>query len=80
MNFNFELILFYATLVCGVIALFDVIFLAKKRKQTHKKMPLIIDYARAFFPVLLLVFVIRSFLTSPDCKLVNSLTDPYKLR
>ena len=60
MNFNFELILFYAVLVTGLIALFDIVFLAKKRKS--KKMPVIIDYARAFFPVLLLVFFLRSFL------------------
>lgn len=63
MNFNFELILFYATLVCGVIALFDVIFLAKSRQQG--KMPIIIDYARSFFPVLLIVFLLRSFLYEP---------------
>lgn len=65
MNFNFELVLFYATLVCGVIALLDVIFWAKKRKQSQRKMPMIIDYARAFFPVLLLVFLLRSFLYEP---------------
>lgn len=51
MNFNFELILFYITLVCGVIALIDIIFWAKKRKEANKKMPMIIDYARSFFPV-----------------------------
>ncbi|MEO8402851.1 MAG: signal peptidase I [Gammaproteobacteria bacterium] len=70
MNFNFELILFYATLICGVIALFDIIFLAPKRKaatppNTQEKLPVIIDYARSFFPVLLLVFLLRSFLYEP---------------
>jgi signal peptidase I len=65
MNFNFELILFYLTLGCGVIYLIDCLFWAKKRKNANKKMPLIIDYARAFFPVLLLVFLIRSFLFEP---------------
>ncbi len=68
MNFNFELILFYTTLVCGVIALFDVIFLAPVRKRKHMsadKMPIIIDYARSFFPVLLIVFLLRSFLFEP---------------
>jgi signal peptidase I len=63
MNFNFELILFYAIVVTGVIALFDLLFLAKKRKD--KPLPIIIDYARAFFPILLLVFVLRSFLFEP---------------
>ena len=65
MNFNFELILFYATLVCGVIALLDILLWAKKRNQAQKKMPLLIDYARGFFPVLLVVFVLRSFLYEP---------------
>jgi signal peptidase I len=67
MNFNFELILFYATLITGVISLFDVIFLApkRKRKKSAKSMPIIIDYARAFFPVLIVVFLLRSFLFEP---------------
>lgn len=61
MNFNFELILFYAVLISGLIALFDILFLAKKRHPTAK-LPLLVDYARAFFPVLVLVFLLRSFL------------------
>jgi len=71
MNFNFELILFYATLISGIIALFDIIFLAPKRKrkqqetQKEVKLPIIIDYARSFFPVLLIVFLLRSFLFEP---------------
>jgi signal peptidase I len=70
MNFNFELILFYATIITGLISLFDVIFLASKRKseQSHpeeEKLPIIIDYARSFFPVLLIVFLLRSFLFEP---------------
>lgn len=69
MNFNFELILFYATLVCGVICLFDYLFLAKRRVAhghvATVKLPLIIDYARSFFPVLLVVFLLRSFLFEP---------------
>lgn len=68
MNFNFELILFYATLICGVISLFDVIFLAHRRKKKNvpaEKMPMIIDYARSFFPVLFIVFLLRSFLFEP---------------
>ena len=66
MNFNFELILFYAVIISGVISLVDIFSLAKKRKRAHaKKMPVIIDYARSFFPVLLLVFLLRSFLFEP---------------
>jgi signal peptidase I len=77
MNINFELILFYAVIVSGIIALFDLIFLAKKRKQAHAlqhagvvpppemKLPLLIEYAWSFFPILLLVFLLRSFLFEP---------------
>src|SRR5688572_15800559 len=64
MDFNFELILFYAVLVCGLIALFDQLFLAKKRSK-DAKLPILIDYARGFFPVLLIVFLLRSFLFEP---------------
>lgn len=65
MNFNFELILFYLTLISGLIALFDILFLSKKRKDKNKKMPLVSEYARSFFPILLLVFMVRSFLYEP---------------
>jgi len=66
MNLNFELILFYTTLVAGLIALFDIIFLARARKRKAKtKLPIAIDYAYAFFPVLLIVFLLRSFLFEP---------------
>src|SRR5437868_4004353 len=77
MNFNFELILFYAVLISGLIALFDMLFFAKKRKLAYAaetkgmpnppemKYPLIIDYARSFFPVLFVVFLLRSFLYEP---------------
>jgi signal peptidase I len=66
MNFNFELILFYSVVVTGVISLLDVIFFAKKRKiRRIEKMPILIDYSRSFFPVLLLVFLLRSFLYEP---------------
>ena len=37
MNFNYELILFYITLGCGLIALADILFFARKR-QKNKKM------------------------------------------
>jgi signal peptidase I len=60
MNFNFELILFYAVLISGVIALFDFLFLEKKDRE-----PVIIEYAKSFFPILLIVFLLRSFLYEP---------------
>ena len=68
MNFNFELIIFYAVVVSGIIALLDTIFLAPRRKRAKaksKKMSFVVDYARAFFPILLLVFSVRSFAYEP---------------
>lgn len=66
MNFNFELILFYATVVTGVICLIDLLFFAPKRKRQGKVyLPVIVDYARSFFPVLVVVFFLRSFLFEP---------------
>lgn len=66
MNFNFELILFYAVIISGLIVLFDTIFLAKTRKKTNnQKLPILIEYARSFFPILLLVFSVRSFAYEP---------------
>lgn len=71
MNFDFELILVYGTLITGVIYLFDVLFLAKRRRQKYsslqrdEKLPIIIDYARSFFPVLCIVLLLRSFLFEP---------------
>ncbi|CAL7961700.1 Signal peptidase I [Gammaproteobacteria bacterium] len=66
MNFFFDLpfILTLLVLVSGAIALIDVLFLAKKC-AAHKKQPLVIEYARSFFPMLLLVWIIRSFLIQP---------------
>lgn len=70
MNFNFELILFYSIVVTGVIALIDLLFFARQRKEAQRgqseiKLPILVDYARSFFPVLLAVFVLRSFLFEP---------------
>jgi signal peptidase I len=68
MNFNFELILFYATLISGLLALFDIVFLAPRRHSAGRgnaPLPIISEYARSFFPVLLAVFLLRSFLYEP---------------
>jgi len=65
MNVDFPLILVILTFLCGLIWLIDVLFLAKKRKLTGKKMPVWIDYGRSFFPVFLIVLIIRSFIIQP---------------
>lgn len=65
MHINFPLILVTLTFIAGLIWLFDAIFFARHRKKAGKKMPIIIDYARSFFPILLIVLIIRSFIVQP---------------
>jgi len=66
MNINFALILLLLIIASGIIYLLDVLLLAKKRQQAGiEKQPLYIEYARLLFPVLLVVFLLRSFLIEP---------------
>ncbi|MBA3660445.1 MAG: signal peptidase I [Gammaproteobacteria bacterium] len=72
MNLDFELILFYAIVITGVLSLIDVVWLAKRRKRYSygsitetPKPPLLFEYARSFFPILVIVFLLRSFLFEP---------------
>ena len=67
MSFNFPLILLSVIVFSGAVCLIDFIFCICKRESLFekKKRPLIIEYSRSFFPVLLLVFCIRSFLAQP---------------
>jgi signal peptidase I len=53
-----------ATVITGIIYFLD--FLILKRIRSPKQKPsLIVEYGKSFFPVLLLVFVIRSFIVEP---------------
>src|SRR4029078_5295706 len=61
---NFALILFVLTVVSGVIWLADRLCLAKRRSAGAAE-PVWVEYAKSFFPVLLVVFVLRSFLAEP---------------
>ncbi|WED42088.1 signal peptidase I [Legionella cardiaca] len=61
---NFALLLVILSLVSGVIYLLDVLFFAKKRKADQKP-GRIIEYSRSFFPVFILVLLLRSFLVEP---------------
>lgn len=67
MSFDFPLILLSVIVFFGVVAGCDLIFCLANREKCfeNKKRPLVIEYARAFFPVLLLVFCIRSFVAQP---------------
>ncbi len=64
MDINFPLVLVCAVFVTGVITLIDKYFWRKHRGPDAKE-PLLIDLSRSFFPVLLLVLVLRSFVVEP---------------
>jgi signal peptidase I len=61
---NFALILFSALVVTGGIWLLDALVLKRGRHKTAKE-PLLVEYAKSFFPVILVVFALRSFLVEP---------------
>ena len=63
MNLDFPLILTAATLFTGMVTLVDWLYSRKQGKLEN--MHVLIEYSRAFFPVLLAVLVIRSFLFQP---------------
>ena len=61
---NFALILFLLLLVTGAIALADRLYFAKARRAGEKE-PWWIEYPKSFFPVILIVFLLRSFVVEP---------------
>lgn len=62
---NFPVTLTLLTAFSGLFVLLDILFWAKKRKKFQRPAGTIIKNAREFFPVLLLVWVIRSFIMQP---------------
>jgi signal peptidase I len=61
---NFALILFLATVLTGAIALGDRLVFAKRRAPDERE-PWWVEYPKSFFPVLLVVFLLRSFVAEP---------------
>src|SRR5512146_754092 len=61
---NFALILFVLTAVTGVVWLVDSLYFAGKRGPDARD-PVWVEYSKSFFPVLLAVFLLRSFLAEP---------------
>jgi signal peptidase I len=62
--FDFSLVLVVLALVTGIISALDVWFLSKAR-PVGAPQPVIIEYARSFFPVILVVLLVRSFVFEP---------------
>lgn len=64
MNIDFALVLFVLLLLTGGIWLLDRLVLASRRKKDSNE-PWWVEYAKSFFPVILIVFLIRSFIAEP---------------
>ena len=70
MNFEFWPILYSLILLTGGIWLADIVYFRKRRLATGgveaaEKEPLVVEYARFLFPVVVVVFLIRGFLVEP---------------
>ncbi len=66
MDFDFSFFLLVATLVTGILWSGYLLFLKSKgREFDEANEPWAIEYARSFFPVVLIVLLLRSFLAEP---------------
>jgi signal peptidase I len=61
---NFALIMFLLLVVTGAIWLLDALLLRRRRAQGLRE-PWWVEYPKSFFPVILVVFLLRSFLVEP---------------
>ena len=61
---NFALFLFVLLLASGLVWLLEVVWLRKVRAEGGAQ-PWWVEYSVSFFPVILIVFVLRSFLVEP---------------
>jgi len=61
---SFPALMVTFVILTGIIWLIDSIFWAKQRSKDQKE-PLAVEYARSFFPIILVVLVIRSFIAEP---------------
>ena len=68
LSVNFPLLLVVLTALCGGIWLLGIWLLSPRRVRADSKQdrqPAVVEYAASFFPVLLFVLVLRSFLVEP---------------
>ncbi len=61
---NFALFMLAALVLTGAIWLLDIAVLRKSRGIGAKE-PMLVEFSKSFFPVILAVFLIRSFLVEP---------------
>ena len=78
MNFDFAALLVLLTFLSGLIWLIDSLFFASHRLEARRQnnkgqavddkaasLPLVVEYARSFFPIFLFVLLLRSFIVEP---------------
>jgi signal peptidase I len=61
---NFALIMFVLLVVTGAVWLLDR-YVLRARRPPQGKEPWWVEYSKSFFPVILIVFLLRSFLVEP---------------
>jgi len=61
---NFALLLLILLLITGFFSALDAVYFAKRRAAGERE-PWWIEYPKSFFPVILIVFLLRSFLVEP---------------
>ena len=61
---NFALLMLILLVVTGAIWLLDYLVLHRRRDKAAKE-PWWIEYPKSFFPIILIVFLLRSFLVEP---------------
>ncbi len=61
---NFALIMFLLLVVTGAVWLLDH-YILRKRRAAGVQEPWWVEYPKSFFPVILIVFLLRSFLVEP---------------
>lgn len=66
---DFEFFLLLASLVTGLIWLIDSLFFLPRRQKNSEGIalyePILLEYSKSFFPVLLVVLILRGFLFEP---------------
>ncbi len=68
MSVDFAALLVALSAITGLIWLVDALFFARRRRERlgeQARQPLVVEYARSFFPVIFIVLLIRSFLAEP---------------
>ena len=66
MDFDFSFYLLAASIVTGIVWGGDLLFLKSKGLTfDEKNEPVLVEYARSFFPIVLIVLLLRSFIAEP---------------